>query len=219
MQQFSTASKLRLLTVVACLLILIGIIWFILTVIPIMLVEARYQYRNFLQQQFNVTSIRALIIPNFKGVFDYRGDTKYKQYGISIPKIFIDEPVIFNVDPNDKIAYSQALRRGIAHASGTAFPDNAGIGYYFAHSSTPEFKNQFNAIFYLLGKLAKNDEVFIWHEGKRYEYKVTEQRIVEPSDISFLNQQYAHETIVLQTCWPPGTTQKRLLIFAQRVTD
>jgi LPXTG-site transpeptidase (sortase) family protein len=209
----------KLLPLVVVILILIGTVWFFLTVVPIILVEAKYQYRNFLQTRFQVSDIRSLIIPNFKGVFDFRGDTKYKQYGISIPSIFINEPVVFNVDPNDKTTYTQALRQGIAHASGTSFPDNPGIGYYFAHSSTPEFKNQYHAIFYLLGKLKLKDEVFIWHEGKRYEYRVTSQKITQPNDVSFLQATYTKETIVLQTCWPPGTTRQRLLIFAERVTN
>jgi sortase A len=212
-----SAHKISLLTLSAVILMSVGTIWFFLTIIPVIFVEAKFQYRQFLQQQFSVTDIRALIIPNFKGVFDFRGETKYKDYGISIPNIYIDEPVVFNVDPNDKAAYTTALKKGIAHASGTAFPDNSGIGYYFAHSSTPEFKNQYNAIFYLLGKLKAGDEVFIWHEGKRYEYQVTRQQITEAADTSFLNTNYSHETIVMQTCWPPGTTSKRMLVFAERV--
>jgi sortase (surface protein transpeptidase) len=40
--------------------------------------------------------------------------------------------------------------------------------------------------------------------------------VTNPDDVSFLNQPYDQETIVMQTCWPPGTTSQRLLVFAER---
>jgi LPXTG-site transpeptidase (sortase) family protein len=180
-----------------------------------MVVEARYQYHQLLTEFFQVSSLRELIIPHFE-FFDWRGESKYTDYGINIPAIYLDERVVFNVDPHNKPEYTLALTQGIAHASGTAFPDNPGLGYYFAHSTSAEFINQFKAVFYLLGKLKAGDEIFIWHEGKRFEYAVTATEITQPSDVSFLNREYPTETIVLQTCWPPGTTRERLLVFAER---
>lgn len=190
--------------------------WLITTLIPITVVEAKYQYQHTLQTWFHVDSLSEIILPNFDAL-NLQESSKYKNYGIKIPAVFIDEPVIFNVDPNDKTAYSAALKRGIAHASGTSFPDNGGIGYYFAHSSSSNLHLQYNAVFYLLGKLETGDEIYIWHEGKKYTYKVTESRITDPKDISFLHDFYSTETIVLQTCWPPGSTSKRLLVFGERV--
>jgi LPXTG-site transpeptidase (sortase) family protein len=203
------------LTQISVGLILFSLIWMFLTVIPVLVVEAKYQSRQLLSEVFNVSSVRELLIPNFD-FFDVRGQSQYTDYGITIPAIYLDEKVIFNVDPNDKVAYTQALTQGIAHASSTAFPDSPGLGYYFAHSTSAEFINQFKAVFYLLGKLKSGDEVFIWHEGKSYEYVVSRTQITQPSDISFLDQGYPTETIVLQTCWPPGTTRERLLVFAER---
>jgi LPXTG-site transpeptidase (sortase) family protein len=194
----------------------IFIFWLIATLLPVAIVEAKYQYRTFLQDTFGAPSLRALILPALKFP-DLKANSKYKDYGITIPSLYLDEPVVFNVDPNDEEQYRTALKKGIAHASGTGFPDNAGIGYYFAHSSNAEVRNQYNAVFYLLGKLQPNDEVFIWHEDQRFDYVVTETRITDPEDVSFLNVEYFGETIVLQTCWPPGTTEQRLLVFAERV--
>ncbi|HYD35874.1 MAG TPA: sortase [Vitreimonas sp.] len=200
--------------IIACLVI-VFLIWLFLTYVPVLIVETKYQSRQLLSQVFNVTDIREIFIPNFEAL-GFRGASKYKDYGIVIPAIYLDEPVVFNVDPNDQTAYTAALKQGIAHASGTAFPDNPGIGYYFAHSSNPEFRHQYNAVFYLLGKLKPQDEIFIWHENEYVRYVVSTTKITEPEDVSFLNQPADAETIVLQTCWPPGTTQKRLLVFAQR---
>lgn len=202
-------------SLISLALLLVFVIWVILTYTPVFIVEVKYQYRQLLTTVFNVSDTRALFMPNFE-MLGFRGASKYKDYGIVIPAIYLDEPVVFNVDPNDKTAYSEALKKGIAHASGTGFPDSAGLGYYFAHSSNPEFKQQYNAVFYLLGKLQQGDEVFIWHENQYVRYVVSTINITAPDDVSFLSQQFDKESIVLQTCWPPGTTQKRLLVFAQR---
>lgn len=203
---------------IIAVLFLIFICWLLLTLTPVVLVEAKYQYRKALGDTFHVKSLRSLILPTLQFA-DLQGQSKHQDYGITIPSLYLDEPVIFNVDPNDKPAYTAALKKGIAHASGTGFPDSPGVGYYFAHSSSPELRTQFNAVFYLLGKLQTGDDIYIWHEQKRFHYVVTETKETDPSDVSFLNQPYPEETIVLQTCWPPGTTQRRLLVFGHRVLD
>lgn len=191
-------------------------IWLTLTFGPVLLVETKYQFKRVFGENFLASgSLQSFFLPNFE--IDLRGyNASNTTNGIVIPKIYLDEPVIYNVDPNDSEAYTSALRKGIAHASSTGFPDNGGLGYYFAHSSAPEFRSQFNAIFYLLGKLELGDEIFIWHEGERFEYTVTNTAVVNPEDVYFLYQDYEQETIVLQTCWPPGTTLQRKLVFAER---
>ncbi len=205
------------LGLLAGVLIVSSALWFGLTFIPVAVIEVQYQTRQVMTNVFGATNLRQVFFPNMKGFLDLRGQSKHQDFGITIPTLQIDEPVIFNVDPNDEKAYNAALKKGIAHASGTAFPDNPGLGYYFAHSSNPSLRFQYNAIFYLLGKLEAEDEIFIWHDQQRFEYRVTERKITSPQDVSFLNTTYDQETIVLQTCWPPGTTNQRLLVFAERV--
>jgi len=196
--------------------IIIGVVWFFLTFAPVLAVEAQYQYRTFLTHTFGTSSLRHILLPNV--TWDFQGvSQRNREFGIVIPKIFLDEPVVFNVDPNKSDEYQVALKKGIAHASSTAFPNNGGVGYYFAHSSSPEFHRQYNAIFYTLGKLEPGDDIYIWFEDEKYHYQVRDSIVTSPDDVSFLNQEYDEETIVLQTCWPPGTTSKRKLIFAQRV--
>ncbi len=190
-------------------------LWLLTVVVPVAFVELNYQYHKMLADFFSVSDIRGLMIPQFR--LDLKGaSSKYTVNGITIPAVFVDEPVIYNVDPNNTAAYTAALKIGIAHASGTSFPGGGGLGYYFAHSSTPAFVAQYNAVFYLLGKLNTGDEIFIWHEGQQHDYRVTSKEITSPTDVSFLKRSYSGETIVLQTCWPPGTSAERLLVFAAK---
>lgn len=196
--------------------VLIFLIWLILTFGPILRVEAKYQTQRLFRDVFRVTSFQSIFIPDIS--LDLRGaNAENTQNGIVIPKIFVDEPIIYNVDPNDEVAYTAALKKGIAHASSTSFPDSSGLGYYFAHSSRPELQSQYNAVFYLLGKLELGDTVFIWHEGEQFEYAVSDIVTTSPTDLGFLQQNYPKETIVMQTCWPAGSNLQRRLVFAERV--
>lgn len=142
------------------------------------------------------------------------------QFSIVIPKIGANANIISNVDAGIESEYLPALLRGVAHAKGTAFPGEQGHIFLFAHS-TDYFWNigSYNAVFYLLYKLDKNDEVNIFYKGQRYRYVVVGKKIVDPSEVEYLTRKTTKEFLTLQTCWPPGTTLKRQLIFATRVAE
>ena len=127
-----------------------------------------------------------------------------------IPGIFLDELIKFGVNISDQKASEEALKNSVVQAAGTGFPGSGKMGYYFAHSSHPSFFSGHKPPFALLAKLRSGDLVFIAYNGTKYGYVVTGSKIIEPTDTSFLDQAYEEETIVLQGCWPPLTTWKRL---------
>lgn len=137
-------------------------------------------------------------------------------FGIVIPKIAANAKIIPNVDAGNYALYINALKQGVAHALGTKFPGEKGNIYLFAHS-TDNFWNvgRYNAIFYLLKELEPGDEVNLFYRGIRYIYIVEKKEIVEASEVSFLTQPSPQEQLTLQTCWPPGTTLKRLIVIAR----
>ena len=141
-------------------------------------------------------------------------------FGIVIPKIAANARVISAVDASNQREYLSSLQKGVAHASGTSFPGENGHIYLFAHS-TDYFWNvgTYNAVFYLLYKLGQEDEIDLFYQGRRYVYKVTETKIVSPREVQYLTRKTDDEFLTLQTCWPPGTTLKRLLVFAKRVAE
>ncbi len=138
-------------------------------------------------------------------------------FSILIPKIGANAKIIPNVDPTDENIFLPALQLGVAHAMGTFFPGQKGNIYLFAHS-TDNFWNvgRYNAIFYLLKDLKKGDEVVVFSQNIRHNYKVKNSIIVGPEEVSYLtNANTGEELLVLQTCWPPGTTWQRLIVFAE----
>lgn len=140
------------------------------------------------------------------------------EYSIVIPAIGASAKVFPNVDPVNTDEFLPFLQKGVAHAKGTVFPGLKGNIYLFAHS-TDNFWDvgRYNAIFYLIKDLSKGDEISIFFKNKRYNYVVTGSKIVGPSDISYIvnSQKQSKEQLILQTCWPPGTTFQRLLVFAE----
>jgi len=138
-------------------------------------------------------------------------------FSILIPKIGANARVFPNVDPSNSDIFLPILQKGVAHAQGTFFPGQAGNIYLFAHS-TDNFWDvgRYNAVFYLLKDLKEGDDVVIFYQNVRHNYKVTKIGTISPSEVSFITAaSTGKELLILQTCWPPGTTWQRLLVFAE----
>lgn len=143
---------------------------------------------------------------------------KDPKFGLVIPKIGANSKIIPNVDASNEKDFLPILYQGIAHAKGTVFPGIPGNIYLFAHSSDNFWDvGRYNAVFYLLKDLTKGDDVVVFFENKRHNYLVSKSVILDASDVSYLvkSQEVGEERLILQTCWPPGTTWKRLLVIAR----
>ncbi|MBI4066223.1 sortase [Candidatus Gottesmanbacteria bacterium] len=145
-------------------------------------------------------------------------DPASKDFGLIIPKVGINTAVIPAVNPADPGDYLDALKKGVAHASTSYFPDEDGTVYLFSHSTNYDwFVSDLNAVFYLLKNLTEGDLVVIFYKGKQYTYLLREKRVVKPTETSYLIPQKGVKTLILQTCWPPGSTAERLLLFADLI--
>jgi len=136
-------------------------------------------------------------------------------FRVNIPAINATSEIIKNVDPFDENQYGVALKQGVAHSNTSAFPGQGRTVYLFAHSTnSPLNFTQFNAVFYQLRQLNPGNKIYIDYEGERFTYVVIEKKIVDSNDTHYLYPTDG-EKLILQTCDPPGTTFKRLLIFAE----
>lgn len=139
-------------------------------------------------------------------------------FSILIPKIGASSKVFPNINTESENEFLPVLQQGVAHAKGTVFPGLEGNTYLFAHSADNFWDvGRYNAVFYLLKDLAEGDDVVVFFENRRYDYKVTETKILESSEVSYLvdSQVPGKQRLILQTCWPPGTTWKRLVVIAE----
>lgn len=141
-------------------------------------------------------------------------DTKF---GILIPKIEANAPIVPEVDPYDSNIYQRELTKGVAHAKGTGLPGEDKTMFLFAHASGDiTMARRYNSIFYLLNKMEANDEITIYYRGAPYKYQVTEVKTVNPDAVNYLEDN-SETDLVLMTCTPPGTTWKRLLVLARLI--
>lgn len=138
-------------------------------------------------------------------------------FSVVIPKIGANELVTENVDPSNGDEYLSVLQHSVAHAKGSALPGLSGTTYLFAHSADNFWDvGRYNAVFYLLKDLQTGDDISVFYQNKRYNYTVYDKKVVDPTEVGYLAANIGQgEKLILQTCWPPGTTWKRLLIFAK----
>ncbi len=211
--------RLLILRSVGNFLILFALFGVAATLGPALFYEAKYQIDSFRGISYTVEN------PNTP--LSQFGKLKTNQviltppdtyFSIVIPKIGAASRVIINVDPSNETEYLAALKKGIAHAKGSVFPGDNGTSFYFSHS-TDNFWDvgRYNAVFYLLKDLTIGDSIVIFFRNYRYNYTVYNTEIIDPNDVAVLlnAQKNTTQQIVLQTCWPPGTTWKRLLVFAK----
>lgn len=140
-----------------------------------------------------------------------------EEFGIVIPKIAANSRIIANVNWQNSQEYQRALTKGVAHARGSALPGTSGNIFLFAHSGVDFYEaTRYNAVFYLVNKLEKGDEIDIFYQKQKFAYKVLEKTTVNPEEISYLEGDAGDKTLTLMTCWPPGTTLKRMIVIAEQ---
>jgi LPXTG-site transpeptidase (sortase) family protein len=203
------AWRLRLLGAGLLLFSVIGLVW-IFT--PLLSAEISYSFRSHAEDRPSKFGNLVNDWPNW--------DVPNQDYSLYIPKINAKSMVVPGVNAGDEKAYLQALKLGVAAAQGMANPGELGTTYMFAHSTnSPLNYARYNAVFYLLDKINVGDriEVVYNYNGKLYRYQAAGREILDPTDVHYLTPQKQEEKLILQTCYPPGTTWKRLVIVAKRV--
>jgi sortase A len=137
--------------------------------------------------------------------------TKVNTYSLSIPKLKIQDALVM-IGEDD-------LNSSLIHYGGTGVPGDFGTAVIFGHSTLPQFYSpkSYKTIFSLLPTLDKGDEINITYDGVSYRYVVYEMVVVDPTDLSVLEQRFDDSYITLVTCVPPGTYWKRLNVHARLV--
>lgn len=119
---------------------------------------------------------------------------------IQIPKIGVDRVIVEGVD-------DESLKKGPGHYPDTAFPGEAGNVVLSGHRTT------YGAPFYRLDELSPGDEIRVGDASGTYTYKVTEKKIVLPTDLSVVVPS-TDARLTLTTCHPRFSARQRLIIVA-----
>ena len=141
---------------------------------------------------------------------------------IIIPKINVNAPVTYGLTSLDESAVQTALQNGPINypvAGATATPGQRGNTVILGHSSADVFApGDYKFIFVQLNRLTAGDLFYLDYGAKRYTYKVTELKVIDPTDVAALNLGTDKPYATLVTCDPPGTTAQRLLVIAEQVS-
>ncbi|OGH19024.1 MAG: hypothetical protein A3F31_00930 [Candidatus Levybacteria bacterium RIFCSPHIGHO2_12_FULL_38_12] len=134
---------------------------------------------------------------------------KISSYTLSIPKLSIKNALVSTIN-ND-------LSKHLVHYQGTALPPDNGNAVIFGHSTLPQLFNpkDYTTIFARAYTLSNYDKIILQMQGITYTYSIYNTTVVNPTDTSPFNQDYAFSHLTLVTCTPPGTTWKRLIIKAK----
>lgn len=123
--------------------------------------------------------------------------------------------VIPSLELTEKIYQGQTtatLRQGIWLRPNGSTPDKGSntvlTGHRFTYSS--------KAVFYHLDKVKKDDLVYVYWNGQRYDYKVSNISVVPPTQAS-VEAPSQSDKLTIYTCTPLWTAKERLVIEAEPV--
>ena len=134
---------------------------------------------------------------------------------IQIPKINVKAPLVFAFGTGQK-ELNQALNQGVVVYPGSAQPGQEGELFITGHSSTYIWnKTSYGQIFSLLDKLEAGDIVSVFYQGQQYDYRLTSKEILSPAKTKV--SETRSSSLALMTCWPPGTTLKRLVVRGELI--
>ena len=141
---------------------------------------------------------------------------------IIIPKINVNAPVTYGLTSLDENTVQTALQNGPINypvAGASALPGQRGNTVILGHSSADVFApGNYKFIFVQLNRLTVGDLFYLDYGTTRYTYKVTETKIINPTDVGALNLGTDKPYATLVTCDPPGTIANRLLVIAEQVS-
>ena len=132
-----------------------------------------------------------------------------KEYTLSIPKL--------NIKDSKVIVGGEDLAKSLVHYLPQSLPGEYGNVVIFGHSTLPQLYNvkDYKTIFTYLPSLEKKDKIYVHVNGVEYEYEVYDLIVVNPDQVSVLEQKIDASYLTLITCVPPGTWWKRLVVKAK----
>lgn len=141
-----------------------------------------------------------------------RKEISLKTYTLSIPKLKIESAIV-KIDYGDE----ESLKKSLIGWPNSGLPGTYGNAVIFGHSALPQVSTptNYSTIFTFLMDLNEGDEIFVDFDDVRYKYVVFDKKVVDPTDLSVLEQRFDASHITLITCVPPGTTWKRGIIKAR----
>ena len=111
----------------------------------------------------------------------------------------------------------RTLQVGVVRYPNGVTPGERGVVVIAGHSTGEPWKGPYRFAFLHTRKLRSGDVIDVDHNGSRYTYRVTGQRLVSPRQTPFLDSAADRPRLSIISCWPLWTTQQRLVVDAELV--
>jgi len=125
---------------------------------------------------------------------------------IEIPAIGLDWVFVQGVSVDD-------LKQGPGHYPQTPMPGQAGNAAIAGHRTT------YGAPFNRIDEIEAGDEIIVTTVQGRFRYRMTEQRIVDPSDVEVLDPVPGANLLTLTSCHPKYSARQRIIVRAELVGE
>lgn len=136
---------------------------------------------------------------------------------LEIPANRISVPIIWTKEVKD---FDADLKRGVVHYPGTAMPGEIGLSYISGHSSGYVWdRSPYKQVFATLGQVTDGTSFTITatqNNGQtvKFYYTVIGRAEYAANDqAQFIST--AESQLALSTCWPVGTVDRRLVLYAK----
>lgn len=122
---------------------------------------------------------------------------------IRIPSARISSPLVLGDGP-------RSLRRGASIYQGSPFPGEGGTVAVAGHRTT------YGAPFRNMGRVRAGDRVVVAMSYGKVRYRVERIEVVDPDDVGVIRRTSGSERLVLTTCHPLFSAERRLVVTARR---
>lgn len=127
-------------------------------------------------------------------------------YWLDIPRLEMHEQIYAGLSISE-------LNKGVWHIPGTSTPDKGSNTVVAGHRFT--YTNP-RGVFYYLDKVQMNDRVTVDWNGTEYTYKVSDIKVVAPTDLT-VQAPSKDSRFTMYTCTPLLTAKNRLIVQAELV--
>jgi len=125
-----------------------------------------------------------------------------------IPKIGVNIPIVEGQESDS------ALWKGAWRIPNSSTPKVGGNTVLSAHRF--RYRPPSNLTLYLLDKVKRGDTMIVYWQGKEYDYRVSETKIV-PRENTDIAEPTLEDQLTVFTCHPLFSTKERLVVVGERI--
>ncbi len=183
------------------------------------------QYGNVVSMQQEVATDMDHYLQENLDSYDFSFNLLPPTNRLIIPTINLDVPLV-ETDAHDyknftETTFDADLENWVVKYPTTPNPWEWGNAFFFGHTSQEYWKsNPYGTVFRRIPQLKADDKIQVVRDWVLYEYKVVKTVIVRPKDVNDTYVKFGEEWkeyITLMWCYPIWRTDKRMMVFAERI--